>query len=75
LLVAALQWQVAHRIGYDVLPDYRKQGVATAITSKLALELLHIGVVPFSGNRWANLRSLKTQLACGFKPAWVEMIA
>ena len=64
-------WQ----IGIDVLPDYRRKGVAKALTAKLALYLLSIGVVPFPGNRWANIRSLKTQLSCGFKPAWVEMIA
>ena len=64
-------WQ----IGVDVLPDYRRKGIAAALVSKLALELLSIGVVPFPGNRWANIRSLKTQLSCGFKPAWVEMIA
>lgn len=64
-------WQ----IGIDVLPNYRRKGVATALTTKISLEVLNIGVVPFLGNRWANMRSLKTQLACGFKPVWVEMIA
>jgi len=64
-------WQ----IGIEVLPDYRRKGVAKALTAKLALEILNIGVVPFPGNRWANIRSLKTQLSCGFKPAWVEMTA
>ena len=64
-------WQ----IGIDVLPDYRRKGVASALTSKLASEILNLGVVPFLGNRWANIRSLKTQLSCGFKPSWVEMMA
>jgi GNAT superfamily N-acetyltransferase len=64
-------WQM----GTEVLPDYRRKGVAKALTAKLTLELLSIGVVPFSGNRWANLPSLKTQLSRGFKPAWVEMTA
>jgi len=64
-------WQ----IGIEVLPDYRRKGVAKALTSRLALEILSIDVVPFPGNRWANIRSLKTQLSCGFKPAWVEMMA
>jgi hypothetical protein len=49
------------------------KGVAKALTAKLALKILNIGVVPFSGNRWANIHSLKTQLSCGFKSAWVEM--
>ena len=64
-------WQ----IGIEVLPDYRRKGVAKALTAKLALEILSLGIVPFTGNRWANIRSLKTQLSCGFKPAWAEMIA
>lgn len=64
-------WQ----IGVDVLPDCRRKGVASALTSRLALEILHIGIVPFLGNRWANIRSLKTELTCGFRPAWVEMMA
>jgi len=64
-------WQM----GIEVLPDYRKKGVAKALATKLALEILNVGIVPFPGNRWANIRSLKTQLSCGFKPAWVEMTA
>jgi len=64
-------WQ----IGVDVLPDYRRKGVASALTGRLALEILHIGILPFGGNRWANIRSIKTQLSCGFRPAWVEITA
>lgn len=36
-------WQ----IGIDVLPDYRRQGVAAALVSRLALETLARGKVPF----------------------------
>ena len=64
-------WQM----GIEVLPDYRGKGVAKALAAKLALEILNAGIVPFPGNRWANIRSLKTQLSCGFKPVWVEMTA
>ena len=62
-------WQ----IGFDILPDYRRKGVASALTSRLALEILHLGKVPFTGNVWANIPSFKTQFASGFRPAWVEM--
>ena len=61
-------WQ----IGFDVLLSYRSKGVASALTSRLALEILHMGKVPFTGNLWANIPSLKTSLTCGFRPAWVE---
>ncbi|MBS6164320.1 MAG: GNAT family N-acetyltransferase, partial [Clostridiales bacterium] len=36
-------WQ----IGIDVLPEYRRQGIASALTSRLALEILRRGKVPF----------------------------
>ena len=64
-------WQ----IGIEVLPDYRKKGVATALTSRLALEILNIGKVPFTGNVWANIPSFKTQYTSGLRPTWVEMLA
>ena len=62
-------WQ----IGIDVMPEYRRKGVASALTSRLALEILQIGKVPFTGNVWANIPSFKTQFTSGFRPAWVEM--
>ena len=64
-------WQ----IGFEVLPNYRGKGIAKALTAKISLEILSIGIVPFPGNRWANIRSLKTQISCGYKSAWVEMTA
>jgi len=64
-------WQ----IGVDVLPDYRRKGIASALINRLTLEILDMGIVPFAGNRWANIRSIKTQFSCGFRPAWVEMFA
>lgn len=44
-------WQ----IGIDVLPDYRRQGVASALTSRLAAEILQRGKVPFYCAAWSNL--------------------
>ena len=62
-------WQ----IGFDVMPEYRRKGVASALTSRLALDILQIGKVPFTGNVWANIPSFKTQFTSGFRPAWVEL--
>lgn len=62
-------WQ----IGVDVLPDYRKQGVATALTSNLALEIIKRGKVPFYCCAWSNVRSARTAIKSGFVPAWVEL--
>lgn len=62
-------WQ----IGIDVLPAYRRQGVASALTSRLALECLKRGKVPFYCAAWSNIRSARNAIRSGFRPAWVEM--
>ena len=64
-------WQ----IGIDVLPDYRRQGIASALTSRLALEILDRGKVPFYCAAWCNIRSVRNAIRSGFRPAWVEMTA
>ncbi len=62
-------WQ----IGVDVLADYRRKGIACAITSRLALEILERGKVPFYCAAWSNIRSVRNAIKSGFRPAWVEM--
>ena len=62
-------WQ----IGVDVLPDYRRKGIASALTSRLAIEILERGKVPFYCCAWSNLKSAKNAIKSGFRPAWVEM--
>ena len=64
-------WQ----IGIDVLPAYRRQGIASALTSRLALEILDRGKVPFYCAAWCNIRSVRNAIKSGFRPAWVEMTA
>lgn len=64
-------WQ----IGIDVLPDYRREGIATALTSRLADEILKRGRVPFYCAAWSNIGSVRNALKSGFRPAWVEMTA
>ncbi|MEG0766235.1 MAG: GNAT family N-acetyltransferase [Clostridia bacterium] len=64
-------WQ----IGIDVLPAYRRRGVASALTSRLALEILQLGKVPFYCAAWSNIRSVRNAIKSGFRPAWVEMTA
>ena len=61
-------WQ----IGVDVLPAYRRQGVAAALTSRLALEILAREKVPFYCAAWSNIPSVRNAIKCGFLPAWVE---
>ena len=64
-------WQ----IGIDVLPEYRRQGIASALTSRLAVEILNRGKVPFYCAAWCNIKSVRNAIKSGFRPAWVEMTA
>jgi GNAT superfamily N-acetyltransferase len=64
-------WQ----IGIDVLPEYRRQGIAAAATSRLALEILKRDKVPFYCCSWANFPSARNAYKSGFRPAWSEMTA
>lgn len=64
-------WQ----IGVDVLPKYRRQGIASALTSALAKEIINRDKVPFYCTAWSNIRSVRNAVKCGFVPAWVEMSA
>lgn len=64
-----------YQIGVDVLPAYRKQGIASALTSRLACEILRMGKVPFYCAAWSNVRSVRNAIKCGFRPAWVELTA
>ena len=62
-------WQ----IGIDVLPEYRRQGIASALTSRLAIEVLNVGKVPFYCCAWSNVKSARNAIKSGFRPAWVEL--
>lgn len=64
-----------YQIGVDVLPEYRRQGVASALTSNLSMEILSLGKVPFYCAAWSNIKSVRNALKCGFYPAWVELTA
>ena len=64
-------WQ----IGVDVLPEYRRRGIASAVTSGLALEIMNLGRIPFYCAAWSNVRSARNALKSGFRPAWVELTA
>lgn len=64
-----------YQIGVDVLPEYRRKGIAAAVTSRLALEILALGKVPFYCAAWSNLKSVRNAIKCGFRPAWVELTA
>ncbi|MBR6526027.1 MAG: GNAT family N-acetyltransferase [Clostridia bacterium] len=62
-------WQ----IGIDVLPSYRRQGIASALTTRIAYEVMQRGKVPFYCAAWSNVRSVRNAISSGFRPAWVEL--
>ena len=62
-------WQV----GIDVLPAYRRRGIAAALTVRLAREVFARGKIPFYCAAWSNLASVRNALKCGFLPAWTEL--
>ena len=64
-------WQ----IGVDVDGGHRGEGVASALTSRLALHALERGKVPFYCAAWSNVASVRNAIKCGFRPAWVELTA
>ena len=64
-------WQ----IGIDVLPEYRRKGIASALTNRLARAVFERGKIPFYGAAWSNVRSVKNGVKSGFRPAWVAVTA
>ena len=62
-----------YQIGIDVLPAYRRQGIASALTSRLAIEVLALGKIPFYCAAWSNIASVRNAIRSGFRPAWVEL--
>lgn len=63
------------QIGIDVLPEYRRQGIGAALTSRLAYEIMEQGKVPFYCAAWCNMKSVRNAVRSGFTPAWAELTA
>lgn len=61
------------QIGVDVRTEYRRRGIAQAITSELALEIIKRGKVPFYCAAWSNIKSVRNAIKSGFRPSWIEM--
>ena len=72
---ASADCETMWQIGVDVLPTYRRQGIASALTSRLALEILARDKVPFYCCAWSNLPSARNAIRSGFRPAWVQVSA
>lgn len=64
-------WQ----IGVDVIPEYRRRNIASALTNRLARETFERGKVPFYCAAWSNVKSVKNAVRSGFRTGWVEVTA
>jgi len=62
-------WQ----IGIDVLPAYRRLGIAGSLVNQLTLEILERGIVPFYCAAWSNIPSVRTAIRAGYMPSWVHL--
>ena len=72
---ASADCETMYQIGIDVLPSYRKKGVASCLTTALSFEILNLGKVPFYCAAWSNIPSVRNAIKSGFRPAWVELSA
>ena len=76
LLPCTLNGENAHYLcGAATAPEYRRRGIASALTSRLALEIISLGKVPFYCAAWSNIRSARNAVKSGFRPAWAELTA
>lgn len=64
-------WQ----IGIDVLPKYRGQGIAQALTTAITKVALDHGKIPFYAAAWSNISSVRNAVKSGYYPAWAQMTA
>lgn len=62
-------WQ----IGVDVLPEYRRKGVAGALTSRLALEIIKTRQSPVLLLCMVKYQICWERNKSGFRPAWAEL--
>lgn len=60
-------------IGIDVIPEYRKQGIATYLVHALTKKMLERDVIPMYPTWYSNIGSRHTALRAGYLPVWVEI--
>ncbi len=62
-----------YQIGVDVLPEYRRRGLATSLVKRLTSIIIDKGKCPYYRCAWSNIPSRRTALACRYADAWVEL--
>lgn len=64
-----------YQIGIDVLSEYRSQGIGTHLVGLMKKQIIRQNGIPYYITSIAGYHSWNIALACGFKPAWVEISA
>lgn len=62
------------QIGIDVLPEHQGNGLAPAMTASAARAVFGAGALPYYGTTSSNIASMRTALAAGLRPTWVEVL-
>ena len=62
-----------YQIGINVLPEYRENGIGTALVTLLKNKVLELGKLPFYGTAISHIASQKTAFNAGFFPEWTEL--
>ncbi len=68
---ASADCRMLWQIGVDVVPDWRRKGLAAALVWELSQAVLARGKIPYYGTSSSNLASQRTAWASGYFPAWV----
>ncbi len=63
-----------YQIGIDVLANHRGNGLAPAMTAAAARAVFEVGGLPYYGTSSSNIASMRTALAAGLRPTWVEVL-
>ena len=59
-------------INVDVLPPYRRKGLASALVNMLTMEVLNRGYVPYYFTSESNIHSLRAAIRAGYSPSWIH---
>ena len=59
-------------VGIEVLPEYRKDGLATILTKNLTLKILQKGIVPIWSASVSNIGSQAVATNSDYIPLWME---
>lgn len=63
-----------YQIGIDVLPEHRGNNLAPSMTAAACRVVFDLGGLPYYATSSSNILSMRTALAAGLRPTWVEVL-